>query len=280
MNFSLNLTLWIILKFNPGALPVNVQPGPMAGAGTANIASVDPFDGNMVTVKGGAFIMGCVVGADHERCWEGAAYKVTISNFEIGQTEVTQAQWRAVMESDPPLLHFTGCDKCPVESVSWYEVQEFLVKLNQISGKKYRLPTSAEWEYAAREGAQATVRYKYAGSNNITEVAWTGLEDGCNNKTFPVKGKKPNRLGLYDMSGNVREWCADWAPDDAYNQNRPEMNPAGPDTGKVKVVRGGAYNDQYGGIDYFSGVNLCNYGSSFPSFRMDNIGFRIARSLD
>jgi serine/threonine protein kinase len=209
----------------------------------------DPFHDQIVFVKGGTFTMGCT--SEQSNCYsnEKPAYQVTVSDFYMGKYEVTQKQWREVMGTDPPELRFKGCDECPVERISWNDIQELLNKLNQKTGKKYRLPTEAEWEYAASGGAERrglsgaevsrSARYKYAGSNNIDEVAW--YYGNSNNKTHPVGQKQPNKLGLYDMSGNVWEWCSDWYGSDYYSKS-PRNNPQGPSSGSGRVVRGGSWS--------------------------------------
>jgi len=183
----------------------------------------------MVFVKGGTFMMGSEDGDDDEK----PVHQVTVSDFYIGKYEVTQKLWKEVMGSNPS--SFKGDDR-PVEYVSWHDVQEFIRKLNKKTGGNYRLPTEAEWEYAARGGAKSR-GYKYAGSNNIGEVA---EYVGNNNKeTKPVGGKKPNELGIYDMSGNVWEWCSDWYGD--YSSSS-QTNPTGPSSGSYRVLRGGSWN--------------------------------------
>ncbi|ATR91526.1 sulfatase-modifying factor protein [Porphyromonas gingivalis] len=185
----------------------------------------------MVYVQGGIFMMGNNVGGDSD---ESPVHMVTLSDFYIGKTEVTQAQWKAVMGNNQSL--FIG-DDLPAERVSWNDVQLFLKRLNQLTGKQYRLPTEAEWEYAAR-GGQKSKAYKYAGSDNIDQVAWwEGNSDG---KTHLVATKAPNELGLYDMTGNVWEWCNDFYANNYYI-NSPDTNPTGPDTGNGRVLRGGSY---------------------------------------
>ncbi len=188
----------------------------------------------MVAVEGGTFTMGATTeqGSDAEYD-EYPPHQVTLSGYSIGQTEVTQELWQAVMGSNPS--RFSGDLQRPVECVSWDDCQTFITKLNQMTGKNFRLPTEAEWEYAAR-GGNRSQGYKYAGSNNIGDVAW--YSDNCGYTTHPVATKAPNELGLYDMSGNVYEWCLDWYgiySDDA------QTNPTGPASGSYRVTRGGSW---------------------------------------
>ena len=183
----------------------------------------------MVRVDGGTFTMGGTSeqGSDAASD-ERPTHQVTLSTFSIGETEVTQALWKAVMGNNPS--SYPGNDH-PVESVSWNECQEFIKRLNQLTGKTFRLPTEAEWEYAARGGRSNT--FKYAGSNDIGTVAWWGMWFGGNSSktSHPVKTKKPNELGLYDMTGNVFEWCNDW---DGRYSSEPQTNPQGPSTGSKR----------------------------------------------
>ena len=203
-----------------------------------------------VKVKGGTFTMG----------FEETAHQVELSSFYMQKTEVTQELWEAVMGSNPS--DQTSKDY-PVTNVSWDDCQEFIKKLNSLTGKKYRLPTEAEWEYAAR-GGKLSKGYKYAGSDEINDVAWHS--DNSNSKVHTVVEKKPNELGLYDMSGNVWEWCADWYED--YNL-KEQKDPKGPATGDTKVLRGGSCRN------YAEDCHVARrlYGS--PDFRHVLRGFRL-----
>ena len=215
---------------------------------------VDGYKFDMVFVQGGTFTMGCTdeQGSDCDSD-EKPAHQVTLSDYYIGKYEVTQGLWKKVMGSNPSKFKNCG-DDCPVESVSWNDCQEFISKLNQLTGKRFRLPTEAEWEYAARGGSKASYQTKYAGSNALGEVAWNdensdvnylgGFEEnGRKLGTHTVGTKKPNALGIYDMSGNVWEWCNDWYGD--YSSGGV-MNPKGASTGSYRVIRGGGwYNDGY-----------------------------------
>jgi formylglycine-generating enzyme required for sulfatase activity len=217
----------------------------------------------MVSVRGGTFTMGCTSeqGGD---CWtfEGPAHLVTLSDFQIGKYEVTQGQWEAVMGNNPST--FSGCPSCPVEKVSWDDVQEFISQLNAMTGKQYRLPTEAEWEYAARGGSQSR-GYKYSGSSNVGSVAWYDGNSG--DKTHSVGQKSHNELGIYDMSGNVWEWCQDWY---GRYSNGSESNPRGPVSGSDRVYRGGgwSYDASYSRVSSRSFTDTDK--------RILNLGFRLA----
>lgn len=220
---------------------------------------------NMVFIKGGTFQMGCT-NDQASACEddEKPAHSITVSDFYMSKYEVTQKQWREVMGSTPS--YFMGCNECPVENVSWNDIQEFLMRLNGKTGNRYRLPTEAEWEFAAR-GGLLSQGYKYAGSDNLEEVGWH--DNNAGNKTHPVGQKKPNELGLYDMSGNVWEWCQDWYG--GYS-SAPATNPKGPAAGSYRVVHGGSW---YSFAQYCR-VALRNYDS--PGNRFNDLGFRLART--
>ena len=207
--------------------------------------------------------MGCT--AEQGDCYddEKPVHRVNVSSFSIGKYEVTQAQWQAVMGSNPS--NFKNCDNCPVEKVSWNDVQDFIKKLNQLTGKRFRLPTEAEWEYAAR-GGKRSKGYRYAGSNNLGSVAW--YEKNSGSKTHPVGQKRPNELGLYDMSGNVWEWCSDWYGKNYYGSSSSN-NPTGPSTGERKVQRGGSWGD---GATY---CRVSDRSSYEPADRSNRDGFRV-----
>ncbi len=182
----------------------------------------------MVPVEGGTFIMGSNDGKDDEK----PVHSVTLSDYMIGETEVTQALWTAVMGNNPS---YHKGDNLPVEQVSWIDCQEFIRKLNSITGQRFRLPTEAEWEYAARGGSKSR-GYKYSGSENPDGVAWYYYNSG--DETHNVKTKASNELGLYDMNGNVWEWCLDWY---GSYPSGSVTNPSGPSSGFYRVLRGGSY---------------------------------------
>jgi formylglycine-generating enzyme required for sulfatase activity len=196
---------------------------------------------DMVFVESGTFMMGCTE-EQEGNCFDNeyAVHKVSVNSFYIGKYEVTQAQWRAVMGNNPS---YANGDNLPVESVYWIDVQKFIEKLNVLTGKSYRLPTEAEWEYAVRGGNKSR-KYKYSGSNSPSDVAW--FASNSNNKTHAVGSKQPNELGIYDMSGNVLEWCADWW-DEEYS-SESQINPVGPESGSFHVNRGGKCSSGAKGI--------------------------------
>ena len=225
----------------------------------------------MVAVEGGTFTMGATLeqGSDAYDS-EKPAHQVTLSGFAIGETEVTQALWQAVMGSNPS--NVTGNLQRPVESVSWNDCQTFIAKLNQLTGRIFRLPTEAEWEFAAR-GGNLSQGYKYAGSNAIGNVAWYDANSYYIEASSPDYGthavgtKAPNELGLYDMSGNVFEWCQDWYG--SYTSDA-QTNPTGPSSGSDRVDRGGSWGHDAGCCR----VSYRDY--SYPSDAYRDLGLRLA----
>ncbi len=218
---------------------------------------------SMIEVRGGTFQMGATSEQSDPYSDEKPVHSVTLSSYYIGETEVTQALWEAVMGSNPS--SFKGSNN-PVEQVSWNYCQIFIQKLNSLTGKTFRLPTEAEWEYAARGGNKSR-GYQYSGSNNLFDVAWH--TDNSGSKTHPVKTKQPNELGIYDMSGNVWEWCQDWYG--SYSSSS-QTNPTGASSGYIRVYRGGSWGDN---------ARFCRVavrGGAAPSYCDDDLGLRLALS--
>jgi len=220
-----------------------------------------------VYVKGGCYQMGDTFGDGSSD--EKPVHEVCVDDFYMGKYEVTQGQWKAIMGNNPSYFIKDCGDNCPVEQVRWNDIQEFTNKLSQKTGKNYRLPTEAEWEYAAKSGGK---NEKWAGTSNESELweyAWYNSNSGS--KTHPVGQKKPNGLGIYDMSGNVWEWVNDWY-DSNYYKDSPKDNPKGPSRGSSRVGRGGSW---YGLARY---VRASFRLRSTPGFRHDDFGFRLAGS--
>lgn len=238
--------------------------------GTAAInAALGYIDSSMVLVEGGAFSMGCPNEFSAECASdEKPSINVTVDSFYISKFELTQDVWIAMMDDENP-SNFKDCPKCPVEMVSWSAVSEFIKRLNKYSGKNYRLPTEAEWEYAARGGKSGNKEFVYAGGNNISELAF--YKDNSN-KTSVVGSKKPNQLGLYDMSGNVAEWCNDYYAADYFTRSTL-INPKGPEVSAQKVVRGGSF------MQSSWSSRLSNREGHEESFNNNNTGFRLAMSV-
>ena len=214
---------------------------------------------NMIRVDGGKFQMGGALSVDANND-ERPVHQVKLSSYYIGETEVTQALWQAVMGSNPS--NFKGENR-PVEKVSWDDCKTFISKLNSLTGKNFRLPSEAEWEYAAR-GGNKSQGYKYSGSNILDNVAWYG--DNSGDETHPVKTKSPNELGIYDMSGNVWEWCQDWYGSYSFFS---QTNPTGARLGSNRVYRGGSWNN----YAWYSRVSCRNYGAD--DFRYFRLGLRL-----
>ena len=247
---------------------------------------------NTIKVEGGTFKMGAQSTDPNGENYDSEAYSwgqpvhnVTLDDYYIGETEVTQELWEAVMgttieQQRQKAEEYYGfdCDlygqglTYPMYWISWEECQEFIAKLNRLTGKEFRLPTEAEWEYAARGGKKSR-GYKYAGSNTIGEVAWyrdNAYDVGYSSPAYgihPVGTKSPNELGLYDMSGNVDEWCSDWYGE---YSSFSQTNPTGPTSGSYRVLRGGCW-------DYSARVcRVSDRGVGIPDDRYYSGGFRLA----
>ena len=236
----------------------------------SSLPAVKRLIDDMVFVAGGTFLMGATI----EQLGDAAkdetpTHQVTLDSFYICKYQVTQSLWEEVMGHNPS--YFKG-ENLPVENVSWNECQDFILRLNAMSGKNFRLPTEAEWEFAARGGNNSR-GYKYAGSNNLNEVAWYG--DNSGKQTHPVGTKSPNELGLYDMSGNVWEWCQDWYG--KYNI-KVEKNPQGPMISffrtffSSRVLRGGSWDS----LAWSCRLSFRNLGS--PGHRGSYYGLRLVLS--
>lgn len=236
-----------------------------------NVAEVlQSIEAKMIKIEGGRFQMGCLNEKDSD-CyyWEKPARMVTVSSFYMGKFVVTQKEWEALVGTKP--WFSKDCPDCPVENVSWFDAQVFINMLNQLTGRYYRLPTEAEWEFAAR-GGNKSLGYKYAGSSVGSVVAWYDTNSG--KTTHTVGEKLPNELGLYDMSGNVWQWCADWFDDKYYSKNIND-NPTGPANNQehdfYRACRGGSW---------WSEVNnsrVSNRDRYPPDGKDDDVGFRLAR---
>ncbi len=225
--------------YQPYEENVNVQEGQTYSIENKDLSyftfTVNGISSEMVRVEAGTFMMGATPEMGFGDSVHEPVHKVTLTNnYYMGKYEVTQALWKAVMGSNP-----SNCKgdklKLPVENVSWNDCQKFISKLNDLTGKEFRLPTEAEWEYAAR-GGNKTKGYRYSGSNNLSDVK--GHRDDNKGLTYPVGTSQPNELGIYDMSGNVQEWCQDWYGD--YSSSA-QTNPKGPTSGTDRVCRGGSY---------------------------------------
>ena len=231
----------------------------------------------MVTVEGGTFTMGATAEQEGDaRSNEYPAHQVTLSTYSIGETEVTQALWHAVMGSNPSYFSvangYSYHMSHPVENVSWDDCQEFINKLNELTGRQFRLPTEAEWEFAAR-GGNHSQGFKYSGSNDIDEVAWffdNSFAVGTQNPnygTHAVVTKNANELGIYDMSGNALEWVQDWY--DSYSSDA-QTNPTGPDSGTYRVARGGDWGN------VASVARVSNRSTYNPTAKSSYRGMRLA----
>ena len=236
----------------------------VSGGNTISIPVKKGINIEMVKVEAGTFMMGATSEMENPYSWEKPVHQVTLPHdYYMGKYEVTQALWKTVMGGNPS--YFKG-DDLPVEEVSWEDCQEFISKLNSMIGRKFRLPTEAEWEYAARGGKKSR-GYQYGGSSNISDVAWYDGNSGS--KTHPVGLKQANELGIYDMSGNVYEWCQDWK---GSYVNSSQTNPTGAVSGSYRVYRGGSwyYDARYCRSSYRN--------SGAPGCRLNRLGLRLVLS--
>jgi len=242
--------------------------------------TINEIDYELAEVKGGTFTMGDIFDDPEAESYEKPLHSVTLKDFYIGKYEVSQAQWEKIMGENPS--KFKGCATCPVEQVTWEEVQVFLQKLNQKVKPQlpFRLPTEAEWQFAARNRGQK-VRF---GNNkdtlkpdeanfyaDITKKKPYSLAGKTIGKTTPIGSFAPNSLGLYDMAGNVWEWCSDWY-DSTYYQYSPAIDPQGATTGEYKVKCGGSWDDVP------QNLRVAIRGEDYPNKKRSYIGFRICRS--
>lgn len=227
----------------------------------------------MIPVQGGTFMMGGRDFDPYVKPWELPVHQVTLSDYYIGETEVTQALWKAVMGSNNNPSWFVSANgfandfQRPVEKVTYANCLTFINRLNQKTGRTFRLLTEAEWEYAAR-GGKYDHGYMYAGGDDIDELAWHKGNSG--DKTHAVGTKAPNELGIYDMAGNVGEWTKDWYGD--YTEEA-QTNPTGPATGDARVVRGGSWDQAWR-------MNRVTYRhEGFPTSANINVGLRLALDM-
>jgi formylglycine-generating enzyme required for sulfatase activity len=257
--FTAMILLFVLSSYSAAAEVKNDTRQIEVYASVAPLFTSPTLGAKFVLVPAGTFMMGSSSGKKNE-----TQHQVTISKpFYIQTTEVTQGQWKKVMGSNPSFFKDCG-DNCPVEQVSWDDVQEFIRKINSIEGgNKYRLPTEAEWEYAARSGGKIEV---YSSGDIVDSVAWYAGNSG--GKTHPVGQKKPNDLGIYDMSGNVMEWCQDW------NGSYPSghvIDPVGPSSGSSRLIRGGGWYSRTGIC------RLVHRNGNWPDGMHYGIGFRVLK---
>ena len=236
--------------------------GTGGSASEPKVYTVNGVSFKMIPVEGGTFTMGATAEqGSYVDSDETPTHQVTLSSYAIGETEVMQELWEAVMGSNPS--NFSG-NQLPEGCVSWNDCQTFITNLNQLTGANFRLPTEAEWEFAERGGNKRS-GYKYAGSNTIGNVAW--YSGNSSSKTHAVAQKLPNELGLYDMSGNVYEWCQDWYG--SYS-SAAQTNPTGPASGSDRVLRGGSWNR----TAVYCRVSFRGHGT--PTLTDNCVGLRLA----
>jgi formylglycine-generating enzyme required for sulfatase activity len=234
----------------------------LEGAKDCLTFTVNGVSFQMVRVEGGMFVMGAMEGDEQAYDNEKPAHEVNLTyNYYIGKTEVTQALWQAVMGNNPSTIKG---DDLPVNNVLWEDADLFAKRLSELTGCSFHLPTEAEWEYAAR-GGKKSKNYRYAGSDNVNEVAW--YSSNSSGITHPVGTKQPNELGIYDMSGNVWEWCSDWL---APYSSEALVNPIGPATGAYHVYHGGGWDY---GADY---CRISHRRNTLEGYVKTALGLRIA----
>ncbi|HYA85568.1 MAG TPA: formylglycine-generating enzyme family protein [Nitrospirota bacterium] len=248
-------------------LPVTYATAAAKESTVDEYSYTDPATGmEFVLVKGGCYQMGDTFGDGYQN--EKPVHEVCVNDFYIGKFEVTQGQWKTVQDDNPS--YFSKCgDNCPVEQVSWDDAQKFIRRMNKRTGKTYRLLTEAEWEFAARSGGK---KEKYAGTSNDLELgdyAW--YSTNSDKQTHPVGQKRPNGIGIYDMSGNVWEWVQDIYSDTAYSLHS-RNNPIYAGSGENRVRRGGGWIRDAGS------VRAANRDDAPPDYRSSGQGFRLART--
>lgn len=292
-----------LIIYNTDEQSLQINTGTVSQPSWSGLSVTQPLAPSLTTLPGGTFDMGCTTGDLNCQSDESPQHSVALSRFQISDGEVTQAQWQSLMGSNPSSFVSPVCPQCPVEQVSWYDALVYCNRLSEAQGlspcyfsdasytqvygksggtwslpssgtvywnpsaKGYRLPTEAEWEYAARGGSATNL---YSGSSTIDQVAWYATNSGSRTKS--VKGLFPNGLGLYDMSGNVWDWCWDWYSGTYYSSS-PSSDPRGPGTGSSRVVRGGSW----GSVP--SDCRVANRVADTPDGRYSYLGFRLARTL-
>lgn len=243
------------------AFPVKASTSAESLAATSEAPKKTVPDIELVSIKGGCFNMGSEKGDSDEV----PVHQVCVGDFSLGKYEVTQEQYSMIMESNPSMYKQCGSD-CPVDNVSWDNAQEFIKKLNEKSGKNYRLPTEAEWEYAARSAGSKDVWAGTSEEADLEKYAW--FNRNSNQSPQKVGQKEANALGLFDMTGNVWEWCQDWY-DAVHYKDSIKDNPVGPAKGESRVVRGGAWSEDA------RGARNAKRDSSSPAHGNDNNGLRL-----
>jgi formylglycine-generating enzyme required for sulfatase activity len=240
------------------------QNRPPAGPSVAEPVktAITALINNMVAVKGGSFVMG----NNKAPASDEVEHPVTLSAVKFGKYEVTQQQWESLMGYNPSVNK--NCNDCPVENVSWEEAMRFIAKLNVLSGRKFRLPTEAEWEYVARIGGREEIENEGGPEQYIKKTAW--YYGNSEKKTHPVGELQANAAGVHDLLGNVSEWCSDWYGPYYYKEENNHINPEGPPLGKEKVVRGGSYLD-YSGDRFRPSLRE----KLRPTAKSGSIGFRL-----